>query len=105
MLDGISAHGTDDAVLLASFIPASSAAGLLGPAARAYRRLVAHPLRPDYSGDGWVGRCHESEEPGMIAHRFDWIREACKRRGLEATLLSRPPLQRDGQIWAEVRRA
>jgi hypothetical protein len=105
MLDGFAAHGSDDAVLLASFIPASSAAGLPRPVARAWRRFVAHPIRPDYTAERWVGRSLESEEPGMVAHRFDWIREACERRGLEAAILTRPPLQKNGQIWSVVRRA
>jgi hypothetical protein len=41
----------------------------------------------------------------MVAHRFEWIRSAAKRYGLEAAELKRPPLTRHGQVWARVRRS
>ena len=85
MLDGVAQFGTDDCVLLASFRPAK----LFG--------------RKDYKGKGWVGRSHESAEPGLIRHDIGWIRKAAAARGLTAMRWSRPAVH--GQPWCVVRRA
>lgn len=85
ILDGMSAWGTQDAVLLASYYPASF-----------FRR------RPDYKGTDWLGRSHKSTTLGQIAHKFSWIRDAARRRGLTTQELDRPPL--GDQVWLRVRR-
>jgi hypothetical protein len=87
MLDGVAATGTPGAILLASYLPAS--------------RLSR---RQDYRGTEWVGRSHQSERAGMVAHSFGWIREASSRRGMTAERVSRPPLTRRGQVWVAVRK-
>ncbi|MBI4819146.1 MAG: class I SAM-dependent methyltransferase [Deltaproteobacteria bacterium] len=84
MLDGVRDHGTDDCVLLASFVPAE-----LG-------------TRPDYLGDEWVGKSHVSGEGGMVGHGFEWIREAARARGLLARLSERPPVNE--QLWCVIER-
>jgi len=104
MLDGVREYGTEDAVVLASFLEPSR----LTSAPRIVRsvlwRLGSGPLRPDFTGSEWVGRSDRSDRPGMVAHSFSWIRAAAARRGLEATLVARPPLTRHGQIWVRVRK-
>jgi SAM-dependent methyltransferase len=105
MLDGVREFGTEDAVLLASFLEPSRFANAPHPVKAVLRRLGSGALRPDYLGWEWVGRSDRSNRPGMVAHRFSWIRAAAARRGLEATLVGRPPLTRHGQIWARIRRA
>jgi hypothetical protein len=57
---------------------------------------------PDYKGTDWFGRSHNSTTRGQIAHKFSWIRDACRRRGLTVQELDRPPL--GDQVWLRVRR-
>ena len=45
------------------------------------------PFRPDYKGDIWIGRSHESDDPGICRHSFKWIQQACTARGLNVELL------------------
>jgi hypothetical protein len=56
-----------------------------------------------YTGKGWVGRSHKSNEPGTIHHDFGWIQEACSRRGLVARELDEDVLNK--QIWLRVERS
>jgi SAM-dependent methyltransferase len=105
MLKGVREAGTDDAVLLASFLEPSRFAGAPRIVRAAFWRMGFGPLRPDYAGDAWVGRSDTSDRPGMVAHRFEWIRSTAKRYGLVAEQLERPPLTRRGQVWARVRRS
>lgn len=44
-----------------------------------------HPAReglPDYQGTSWIGRSHQSDQPGTVAHDRGWIKEAASSRGL-----------------------
>lgn len=86
MLDGVARWGTSDAVLLASFLPAT----LFG--------------RKDYSGSDWVGRSHVSEARGTVAHRFSWIKRASQTRGMTAEYVNRPPLRPKAQVWVAIRK-
>jgi hypothetical protein len=88
MLDGFAAHGTDDAVMLASFFPAGES-----------------KKSEDYLGVEWVGRSHLSEAKGTVGHSWEWIAESCRRRSLVAGRVDRPPLQEGGQIWCAVTRS
>ena len=45
--------------------------------------LSPRPGMPDYQGTSWVGRSHQSDEPGCVAHSQDWIRDAAASRGLK----------------------
>ena len=63
MLDSFVATRTNNAVFLASLLPVTDE-------------------RPDYHGDEWVGRSHESDSGGTVAHDPAWIEAACAERGL-----------------------
>jgi hypothetical protein len=61
-----------------------------------------HLFRPDYTGDTWVGRCHESDQPGICRHSLRWIRQACHSRGLEVDELKGEKIHK--QKWILIRR-
>lgn len=83
MLDGFAAHARPGGVFLAS-----------------YRR--AGLFRRDYRGRHWVGRSHESESPGMVAHRFGWVREECRVRGLGVGEIRDGAYNFGGQRWLRI---
>jgi len=86
-LDSFLKWSTPDAVLLTSVLP---------------MRTGWKPWRwrPDYNGQEWVGISHESDQPGMVAHRMRWIRSACSARRLRVCRLRREPL--NGQHWLRI---
>jgi hypothetical protein len=104
MLDGFVRWSTEDAVLLASMIPASRLAALPSPMRSVVRRGRRRLILPEYGGDRWVGQSHESDAKGMVGHGLRWLRRVCADRGLHARLLRRPPLNGGGQVWLAVRR-
>jgi len=59
-------------------------------------------FRPDYKGDTWIGRSHESDEPGICRHSFKWIQGACAARGLKVELLKGEKIHK--QKWILIRR-
>jgi hypothetical protein len=59
-------------------------------------------FRPDYKGDTWIGRSHESDEPGICRHSFKWIQQACAARGLRVELLRGEKIHK--QKWILLRR-
>ena len=61
-----------------------------------------HLFRPDYTGDTWVGRCHESDQAGICRHSLRWIRQACHSRGLEVDELKGEKIHK--QKWILIRR-
>ena len=86
-LDSIVTWGAEDVVVLTSVIKPSRS---------------PFSGRADYKGDSWVGRSHESDQPGMVAHSYGWIRKACEARELRVERWNRPPL--NGQYWLRVTR-
>lgn len=50
--------------------------------------LPARLGRKDYQGTEWVGRSHEGDDPGLVAHHRRWVRQACARRGLRVRELA-----------------
>jgi SAM-dependent methyltransferase len=84
MLDRFLRDSSDDGVFLTTFLPSG-------------------PGRPDYDGDAWFGTSHESQTPGCIHHRFPWIKEQCRRRGLSVKMLGRDTTH--GQWWLRISRA
>lgn len=56
----------------------------------------------DYHGDGWVGKSHESDKPGMVHHSFKWIRSQCGQRGLDVVELTQR--KHGGQTWLRISR-
>jgi hypothetical protein len=115
MLDSFAAVAADDALLLASYLPASPT----GAQARLSRMLAG--LRPstrgatgtgagrrarrDYRGTGWAGRgpLGADKTKSVIAHSFDWIAEQCARR--ELTVRESDQDNFRNQTWLEVRRS
>lgn len=84
MLDAFAEHGAEDAVFLASYLPAGR-----------FRNR-------DYRGTGWVGKCHSSSDSGYVYHSFDWVRRAAERRGLTASELK--DFIHNHQIWIRIRK-
>jgi len=84
MLDGFVAHTNPGARFLTSF-------------------KAPRLFRPDYQGDVWVGKCHESDEAGIVRHSFKWIRQSCEGRGLTVEWLKGEKIHR--QKWIMIRRA
>mgnify|MGYP001824483758 FL=1 len=83
MLDGFAEHTNPGARFLTSF-------------------KAPHLFRPDYTGDAWVGRSHESDDPGICRHSFKWIQQACSARGLSVELLKGEKIHK--QKWILLRR-
>lgn len=83
MLDSFVAVAGEGAVFLTSVLPVSDE-------------------RPDYTGEEWVGRSHESDAPGTVAHSMDWIEAAVARRNL-AVRTTGPNVLR--QQWLAIRHA
>jgi len=54
----------------------------------------------DYKGDGWVGKSHKSDTPGIIAHDFEWIKKVCKERNLDVIELKDEII--NNQIWLRI---
>lgn len=82
-LDGFLRHSTPTGVFLASYLPPTTEG-------------------EDYMGDSWVGTSHESDEPGVIRHSLEWIKQACGRRGL--TLATLQGEDCDSQYWLRIER-
>jgi hypothetical protein len=81
MLDGFVEHGAPGAVMLSSFLPARDG-------------------RPDYLGDGWVGRSEASPFGGLVCHDPAWIQRACADRDLAVVALDEHVANQ--QIWLKI---
>ena len=68
MLDGFVKHGSDRARFLTSV-------------------KLPDLFHRDYKGDEWVGVSHESDVPGTVRHSFQWIQQACEKRGIKVRRL------------------
>ena len=62
MLSSFAATAKDDAVFLTSYLPASRDSG--------------------YEGTGWIGRSHESNEPGLVRYEPAQLTDVCAKYGL-----------------------
>jgi len=85
MLDSFVANCSRGAFFLTSFIPAK----LWG--------------RGDYRGDKWIGRSHQSQEPGLIRHSRSWIQRICESRQLSVKELPDKPF--NSQRWLKISQA
>jgi cyclopropane fatty-acyl-phospholipid synthase-like methyltransferase len=56
------------------------------------------PIFDDYKGDHWIGKSHESNQPGITRHSFKWIEKTCNNRGLSVTNVD-SDLNYRAQIW------
>jgi SAM-dependent methyltransferase len=57
---------------------------------------------PDYQGTSWVGRSHQSDQPGVIAHDPNWLKTAASSRGLGCRFFN--SFTTHGQNWVIVSR-
>jgi hypothetical protein len=83
MLDSFVRDAADNGAFLTTYLPAGW-------------------TKPDYKGAAWHGTSHESEVPGCIYHNREWIKTACRRRGLVMKELGRDKTY--GQSWLEIKR-
>lgn len=87
-LDGFSASAKAEAVLLASFLPASWWRG------------------NDYWGSDWrFVKSARNRECGMLRHSLRWIRHACAQRGLVVQVVVNPAFDFGDQTWLCIRSA
>jgi len=77
-LDAFVEHSTADAVMLTSVVPIS---------------YLPFHWYPDYRGSTWVA-------PDVVAHRYGWLRAACRERRLEIARVHRKRL--GGQRWLRI---
>jgi SAM-dependent methyltransferase len=84
MLDAFLRDSHEDSVFLTTFLPAGRGGA-------------------DYDGDAWVGTSHRSQSIGCIFHRFDWIEEQCRARGLSVQCVGRDSTHT--QTWLRIARA
>lgn len=83
MLDRFLRDSTEEAVFLATYLPAG------------WRH-------PDYKGEKWFGTSHESDVIGCIYHSLRWIKKEFRKRGLIIKGLGKDKTH--GQSWIEIRR-
>lgn len=84
MLQGFRQNSTDRVFFLASYLPAT------------------WPWQ-DYCGEEFVGRSHKSDMPGLVRHRFGWIRKECQNLGLHVSELPDQPV--NDQVWLRISRS
>lgn len=61
-------------------------------------------MRRDYMGTKWVGRSHESDDPGVVSHSLKWIRTECDTRGLVVDEIKDEVLNFGNQTWLRIKR-
>jgi SAM-dependent methyltransferase len=66
-------------------------------------RLPALASKREYRGEGWVGRSHTCNEPGVVKHSLPWIAGEAQRHGLTVQLAPYPIVNH--QYWLRIRRA
>jgi hypothetical protein len=84
MLDGFVEHTNPNAFFLASYLPA----------------VWFKRWQRDYTGDNWVGKSHQRNQPGQIHHSRKWIKIECQKRGLAVKQLSDEPF--NSQYWLKI---
>lgn len=81
--------------MLDSFVDSSKDTGVF---LTSYKR--AGLLHPDYLGESWVGKSHESDDAGTVAHDLSWVQQQCASRGLKAKEL--PFDVYNTQVWLHI---
>jgi SAM-dependent methyltransferase len=56
----------------------------------------------EYKGEEWVGRSHQSSQPGVVRHSFSWIAREAAEVGLCAQLMPYPIV--NAQYWVRIGR-
>ena len=62
------------------------------------------PFLDGYKGESWIGKSHESDQPGISRHSLRWIKRACLNRGLKVSSIDEPKLNYGAQIWLLIER-
>ena len=62
------------------------------------------PFLDGYKGESWIGKSHESDQPGIARHSLRWIKRACLNRGLKVSSIDEPNLNYGAQIWLLIER-
>jgi SAM-dependent methyltransferase len=81
MLDNFQRYATPRGVFLTSYLPAGWF------------------KRPDYQGDSWVGRSHDSNSAGVVYHSWAWIQKECRQRDLDVAEIKEDAYR---QIWLQI---
>jgi hypothetical protein len=84
MLDGFVRHGGSQGILLTS-------------------KVRTRLFKRDYKGTSWVGRSHESDIPGIVAHKMNWIHAECSKRGLLAEEIRDEAYNFGKQTWTRIK--
>jgi hypothetical protein len=116
MLASFARSATPGAVLLSSYHPSSPVAALgrrwpgaerliselapMGALSPALARLPALGAARAYRGQGWVGRSHRSDQPGVVQHSLRWIAAEASRYGLQTQLTNHALINR--QHWLKI---
>lgn len=115
MLDSFAATCAPRGVLLASYYPAGATFKLghrwprleslvtrlpLAEISPLLAKLPSPGQAREYRGAGWVGRSHQSDEPGVTMYSLRSIAAAAARRGLTAQLMPYPVFHH--QYWLRV---
>jgi SAM-dependent methyltransferase len=118
MLDSFAATASPTGVFLASYRAATAWRKLAvrwPPAEQLFTVLPLAPMSPllarlpslgtsdEYFGDTWIGRSHQSEDPGVVKHSLRWISREASQRGLTVQLMPYPVIHR--QYWLRIARA
>jgi SAM-dependent methyltransferase len=75
----------------------------LGELSPVISRLPSLQPSNQYLGNSWVGRSHESDEPGVVKHSLHWIAPEAARHGLRVQLTGYPIVNH--QYWLRVTHA
>ncbi len=117
MLSSLAETAAPRGKFLASYHPTSAVLSRIQHAPGVQRLFEALPLAEisplmaklpmidnsrEYEGDTWVGRSHESDEPGVVQHSLRWISGAASERGLVAQVM--PYRIYNDQYWLRVMR-
>lgn len=52
--------------------------------------------KDNYSGNGWIGRSHDSNKSGTVFHSLTWLKAECEKHSLSIKEL---PFDYHEQIW------
>ena len=81
MMQGVRSHSHEDSVFLGSFVRTD---------------------REGYQGESWVGKSHESDQAGLVSHRFEDLSDMAEDHGLVLKHLC--PNVRGSISWLSMRR-
>jgi SAM-dependent methyltransferase len=118
MLDSFVATASPSGVFLASYRAATAwrkVAVRWPPAEQIFTMLPLAAMSPllarlpslgsndDYDGQAWIGRSHQSDDPGVVRHSLRWVTREASQRGLTVQLMPYPVFHR--QYWLRIARA